>query len=77
MVFIRLNVFFRFVKEFVNAFRLLSGLSARLLALESDLGSALVLLFCHLLPGFESLLYESSYEVPQWLSVFLFAIVQI
>jgi hypothetical protein len=77
VIFIRHDVFFEFMKKFINCFGFLSWHMRSYWSWSQTLDQCLDCCFIIRFGNLWSLLHEPSHKVPQWLSVFLFAVVQI
>jgi hypothetical protein len=75
VIFIRHDVFFKFMKKFINYFWFLSCQMRSCQSCRQTLDQRLYCCFIIRFGILGSLLHASSYEVPQWLSVFLLAVV--
>jgi hypothetical protein len=77
VIFIRHDVFFKFMKKFINCFDFLSCQMRSCRSWSQTLDQRLYCCFIIHFRDLGSLLHEPSYKVVQWLSVFLLAVVQI
>jgi hypothetical protein len=77
MVIIGQDVFFQFMKEFFNRLGFLSCQMRSCWSWGQTFDQCLDRCFVISFWDLGSLLHESSHEIPQWLSVFLLAVIQI
>jgi hypothetical protein len=77
MVIIGQDVFFKFMKKFFKCLGFLSHQMRSCSSWSQTFDQCLDRCFVIGFRGLGSLLHESSHEVPQWLFVFLLAVVQI
>jgi hypothetical protein len=77
VIFIRHDVFFKFMKKFINYFGFLSCQRRSCRSWSQTLDQSLYCCFIIHFGNLGYLLLESSYKVLQWLSIFLLVVVQI
>jgi hypothetical protein len=77
MIIVGHDVFFKFTKKFINCFGFLSCEMRSCRSWSRTLDQCLNCCFIIRFGNMQPLLHESSYVIPQWLSVFLLVVVEI